>query len=167
MGVRTGGMEIERSPEPQRRMLSVMEAMCCLRFSECAQESLRRGTEFSFSGSQRRLTFTPDSVKELSAFINEVSPLMALLAKTPTWAFNVSDFVHLLDKKSSTSQRILIDLIILLAKQHALLQYHHYKIVCAAAQEEAEEAACSPGFQVKKYHVEYNGGFLKGQSLLQ
>ncbi|XP_034161384.1 cadherin-13 [Pangasianodon hypophthalmus] len=41
------------------------------------------------------------------------------------------------------------------------------QIVCTAAQEEAEEAACSPGFQVKKYHVEYDGGFLKDQPLLQ
>ncbi|KAL7871114.1 hypothetical protein SRHO_G00086110, partial [Serrasalmus rhombeus] len=41
------------------------------------------------------------------------------------------------------------------------------KIVCTGAQEEAEEAACSPGFQVKQYHVEYDGGFLKDQPLLQ
>lgn len=41
------------------------------------------------------------------------------------------------------------------------------QIVCTAAQEEAEEAACSPGFQVKKYHVEYDGGFLKDQPVLQ
>ncbi|XP_053356519.1 cadherin-13 [Clarias gariepinus] len=48
-----------------------------------------------------------------------------------------------------------------------LLAFLASQIVCAAAREEAEEAACSPGFQVKKYHVEYNGGFLKGQPLLQ
>uniref|UniRef100_A0A3B4E8B5 Cadherin-13 n=1 Tax=Pygocentrus nattereri TaxID=42514 RepID=A0A3B4E8B5_PYGNA len=41
------------------------------------------------------------------------------------------------------------------------------QIVCTGAQEEAEEAACSPGFQVKQYHVEYDGGFLKDQPLLQ
>ncbi|KAF4091650.1 hypothetical protein AMELA_G00039660 [Ameiurus melas] len=41
------------------------------------------------------------------------------------------------------------------------------QIVCSAAQEEAEEAACSPGFQVKKYHVDYDGQFLKDQPLLQ
>ncbi|XP_036441447.1 cadherin-13 isoform X2 [Colossoma macropomum] len=41
------------------------------------------------------------------------------------------------------------------------------QIVCTGAQEEVEEAACSPGFQVKQYHVEYDGGFLKDQPLLQ
>lgn len=41
------------------------------------------------------------------------------------------------------------------------------QIVCTAAQEEAEEAACSPGFQLKKYHVENDGGFLKDQPVLQ
>ncbi|KAK2847949.1 hypothetical protein Q7C36_009631 [Tachysurus vachellii] len=41
------------------------------------------------------------------------------------------------------------------------------QIVCTVAQEEVEETACSPGFQVKKYHVEYDGGFLKDQPLLQ
>ncbi|KAI4904452.1 hypothetical protein NFI96_001671 [Prochilodus magdalenae] len=41
------------------------------------------------------------------------------------------------------------------------------QIVCTGAQEEAEETACSPGFQVKQYQVEYDGGFLKDQPLLQ
>ncbi|MCJ8733216.1 hypothetical protein PDJAM_G00220690, partial [Pangasius djambal] len=48
-----------------------------------------------------------------------------------------------------------------------MLCYFFPQIVCTAAQEEAEEAACSPGFQVRKYHVEYDGGFLKDQPLLQ
>ncbi|XP_072550980.1 cadherin-13 [Salminus brasiliensis] len=41
------------------------------------------------------------------------------------------------------------------------------QIVCTGAQEETEEVACSPGFQVKQYQVEYDGGFLKDQPLLK
>lgn len=39
--------------------------------------------------------------------------------------------------------------------------------MCITAQEEVEETVCIPGFQVKKYHVEYDGGFLKDQPVLQ
>ncbi|XP_058244395.1 cadherin-13 [Hemibagrus wyckioides] len=48
-----------------------------------------------------------------------------------------------------------------------LVAFLAFQIVCTVAQEEAEDSACSPGFQVKKYHVEYDGGFLKDQPLLQ
>uniref|UniRef100_W5LKS5 Cadherin-13 n=1 Tax=Astyanax mexicanus TaxID=7994 RepID=W5LKS5_ASTMX len=41
------------------------------------------------------------------------------------------------------------------------------QIVCTGAQDDAEEVACSPGFQVKQYQVEYDGGFLKDQPLLK
>ncbi|XP_022535349.2 cadherin-13 [Astyanax mexicanus] len=41
------------------------------------------------------------------------------------------------------------------------------QIVCTGAQNDAEEVACSPGFQVKQYQVEYDGGFLKDQPLLK
>ncbi|TSK38477.1 Cadherin-13 [Bagarius yarrelli] len=51
---------------------------------------------------------------------------------------------------------------------HVVLYCNPNKIiVCSGAQEEVEETACSPGFQVKKYHVEYDGGFLKDQPVLQ
>ncbi|KAI1890038.1 hypothetical protein AGOR_G00169100 [Albula goreensis] len=40
------------------------------------------------------------------------------------------------------------------------------EVACAGAQEEAE-TNCTPGFQVKNYQVEYNGGFQKDTPLLQ
>uniref|UniRef100_A0A8B9KZ19 Cadherin-13 n=1 Tax=Astyanax mexicanus TaxID=7994 RepID=A0A8B9KZ19_ASTMX len=46
-------------------------------------------------------------------------------------------------------------------------QWCQREIVCTGAQDDAEEVACSPGFQVKQYQVEYDGGFLKDQPLLK
>ncbi|KAL4657078.1 cadherin-13 isoform X2 [Arapaima gigas] len=43
---------------------------------------------------------------------------------------------------------------------------HFFQVFCAGAQEEGE-GDCLPGFQVKEYQVQYNGGFPAGEPLLQ
>lgn len=49
----------------------------------------------------------------------------------------------------------------------ALFCFSLLQVACVGGQEDGSLDGCVPGFQVKHYHLPYNGPFQKGQALLQ